>query len=230
MNIQTKPIPKTSVEYPDSDGQPMADNTLQFRWIVTIEGNLDGMYIDDANVFVAGDLLWYPVQGQTEICTAPDVLVAFGRPKGRRGSYKQWEEGNIAPQVVFEIWSPSNTAAIWDRKLDFFNTYGVDEYYIYDPDDNELFGWKRQGNQLEAIKTMHGWISPRLGIRFDLSGAELVIYRPDGQRFLTFAELLQQQQNDRRARELTEQALEEERRRAKKLADRLKSLGVDPEE
>jgi hypothetical protein len=25
-------------EYPDSDGEPMAENTLQFRWIVTIEG------------------------------------------------------------------------------------------------------------------------------------------------------------------------------------------------
>src|SRR3712207_8484741 len=41
--------------YPDSDGQPMADNTRQFRWIVTIQGGLDALFRDDPNVFVAGE-------------------------------------------------------------------------------------------------------------------------------------------------------------------------------
>ena len=27
--------------YPESDGQPMAENTIQFRWIVTINWTLD---------------------------------------------------------------------------------------------------------------------------------------------------------------------------------------------
>src|SRR5579872_7634508 len=87
------------IEYPDSDGQPMSDNTLQFQWIVTLQGNLDALYQDDPNVFVAGDLLWYPVEGRNDIRAAPDALVAIGRPKGYRGSYRQWEEGGIAPQV-----------------------------------------------------------------------------------------------------------------------------------
>ena len=91
------------ITYPQSDGQPMADNTKQFRWIVTIQGGLDALFRDNPQVFVAGDLLWYPVEGHPEISTAPDVLVAFGRPKGDRGSYLQWEEGGVAPQVVFEI-------------------------------------------------------------------------------------------------------------------------------
>ena len=89
------------VFYPDSDGEPMADNTLQFEWIVTIEGGLDLLFKDDPNVFVAGDLLWYAVEGNNRIRLAPDAMVVFGRPKGYRGSYKQWEEGGIAPQVVF---------------------------------------------------------------------------------------------------------------------------------
>ena len=45
------------IEYPDSDGKPMADNTLQFEWIVTIKGNLDLLFANDPNVFVAGDNL-----------------------------------------------------------------------------------------------------------------------------------------------------------------------------
>ena len=103
MSVQTLQRPKPKIVYPDSDGQPMADNTLQFQWIVTLQGGLDAMYRDDPGVFVAGDLLWYPVEGDNTLSAAPDALVAFGRPKGYRGSYKQWEEGGIAPQVVFEV-------------------------------------------------------------------------------------------------------------------------------
>ena len=95
--ISRSALPEVIV-YPDSDGKPMAENTLQFRWIVTIEGGLESLFARDPQVFVAGDLLWYPVEGKPKIRTAPDAMVAFGRPKGRRGSYKQWEEGGIAPR------------------------------------------------------------------------------------------------------------------------------------
>ncbi len=97
MNIRTTVPAPAEIEYPDSDGLPLADNTLQFEWIVTIKGNLDDQYRDDAHVFVAGDLLWYPVKGNNTIRTAPDTLVAFGPAKGYRGSYRQWEEGGVAP-------------------------------------------------------------------------------------------------------------------------------------
>ena len=75
------------VYYADSDGKPMADNTKQFRWIVTIKENIDLLFAADPNVFVAGDLLWYPVEGDNTIRNAPDAMVVFGRPKGDRGSY-----------------------------------------------------------------------------------------------------------------------------------------------
>jgi Uma2 family endonuclease len=54
------------------------------------------------------------------------VLVVIGRPKGKRGSYKQWEEANIAPLVVFEILSPSNTQKEMANKLLFYQRYGVE--------------------------------------------------------------------------------------------------------
>jgi Uma2 family endonuclease len=73
--------------YPERDGQPMSDNTKQFRWIVLIKENLEILFADDPQVFVAGDLLWYPVQGRPDIRVAPDAMVVFGRPKGDRGSY-----------------------------------------------------------------------------------------------------------------------------------------------
>ena len=54
---------RPAIEYPESDGLPMADNTIQFRWISTIMWGLDALFVHNPNVFVAGNLLWYPVEG-----------------------------------------------------------------------------------------------------------------------------------------------------------------------
>ena len=107
------------LEYPDSDGLPMSDNTLQFKWIVTVKEGLEAQYRNDRDVFVAGDLLWYPVFGKPKIRSAPDAMVVFGRPKGYRGSYKQWDEGGIAPQVAFEILSPGTRLSDSIQKFQF---------------------------------------------------------------------------------------------------------------
>ncbi|MBE9129753.1 MULTISPECIES: Uma2 family endonuclease [unclassified Coleofasciculus] len=177
--------------YPESDGQPLADNTIQFRLIVTIQGGLDAFYKDNPNVFVAGDLFWYPVEGEPWVRIAPDVMVAMGRPKGDRRSYKQWVEGNIAPQVVFEIASKSNSLTeLEGTKRLFYERYGVEEYYLFDPDRGTLKGWLRSADVLNPIPTMPGWVSPCLGIRFELKDKELHLYRPDGESFATYLEMV----------------------------------------
>lgn len=194
----------------------MAENTLQYEWIVTLKGNTDALFSADVNVFVAGDLLWYPVQGDNTLSTAPDVLVAFGRPKGYRGSYLQWREGNIAPQVVWEVLSPSNRAGELQDKFEFYERYGVEEYYQYAPDRGRLRGWLRSDGRLVEIENIAaGWTSPRLGIRLAVKDGELQVIYPDGRRFLTFQELTD--------------ALQQERQRADKLAERLRALGIDPD-
>ena len=229
MVAPSRSISAAEIIYPESDGKPMADNTEQFRWIVAIQQNLDWLFANDPNVFVAGDLLWYPVEGNREICTAPDVLIAFGRPKGKRGSYKQWEENNIPPQVVFEVLLPSNTKAEMNRKLLFYDRFKVEEYYLYDPDKNELSGWLRKDDFLDVIEPIANWSSPRLGIRFDPSGEELQIYRADGKRFLSYAEIAQQAEQLEQQLEQERQRAEQERQRADRLAEQLRSMGIDPD-
>lgn len=184
-----KSPPPDAVVYPDSDGKPMAENTLQYEWIVTIKGNVDAIFRDDPAVFVAGDNLIYPKKGDPTVCTPPDVYVAFGRPKGHRGSYKVFDEGGIFPQVVFEVLSPGNRAGEMERKRTFYRVYGAEEYYVYDPDTDTTTGCTRTGNSFTDIPALNGWISPRLGVRFDTSGSELQLFRPDGTPFLTFDEL-----------------------------------------
>jgi len=72
--------------YPESDGQPMADNTVQWNYNALIKQGLERLYKDNPQVFVAGDLLWYSVEGDNKTRAAPDALVVYGRPKGDRGS------------------------------------------------------------------------------------------------------------------------------------------------
>jgi Uma2 family endonuclease len=115
---------------------------------------------------------------------APGVMVVFGRPKGDRSNYQQWKENNLLPQVAFEIISPSNPIPEMTRKFQFYDRYGIEEYYIYDPDRLSLGGFVRQDGRLEAIDAIGGWVSPRLEVRFTLGeDGSLELYRPDGQPF-----------------------------------------------
>jgi Uma2 family endonuclease len=234
-----------AIRYPESDGQPMADNTLQFQWIVLIKENLETLFREREDVFVAGDLLWYPVEGQPRICRAPDTMVVFGRPKGYRGSYKQWEEDGLAPQVVFEVRSPANGFKEMLDKLAFYEAHGVEEYYTYDPDParNDLTGFQRHEERLRPIDEMNGWVSPRLGIRFDTSGEELRIFAPDGTPFRSHEEVVawamqaeQERETERTARQQAEQERETERaareqaeQERERLMAKLRELGVEPE-
>jgi Uma2 family endonuclease len=214
-------ISKPEIVYPDCDGQPMSDNTLQFSWIVKIKENLEILYADNPQVFVAGDLLWYPVEGDNTIRRAPDAMVAFDRSKGYRGSYRQWEEAGIAPQVVFEVLSPGNRLAEMTAKFEFYDRYGVEEYYIYDPDRVDFTGWVRVAGRLQGISEIASWVSPRLGIRFEL-GDELEIYTSTGDLFLSPVEIAKQSQRERERADLAEQKLAV-------MAAKLKELGIDVE-
>lgn len=230
MVTQIPSSAQKDIIYPDSDGQPMADNTQQFELIVWIKENLELLFANDPNVFVAGDLLWYPVEGDNKLRQAPDVMVAVGRAKGYRGSYQQWLEDNIPPQVVFEIWSPGNRPSKMAQKLEFYDRYGVEEYYLYKPDLVDLTGWQRRNSRLELIDPIAGWVSPRLGVRFELSELTLQIYRPDSQPFLTYLELARDREQAQARAEQAEARAEQAEAQLQALRALLQERGINPEQ
>jgi hypothetical protein len=99
------------------------------------------------------------------------------------------------------------------KKLLFYDRYGVQEYYVYDPDDNSLEAWQRIGDSLDSVSEVNNWVSPRLGIRFDLTD-ELKIYRPDGTQFLSYSEINQLLEQEKQRAENERQRAENERQRA----------------
>ncbi|MBP0008477.1 MULTISPECIES: Uma2 family endonuclease [unclassified Roseofilum] len=254
----TTPFIEEDSLYPDSDGQPVGENTIQFRLIMMLQGALDALFKDIPDVFVAGDLFWYPVQLSSEEIEnqeepsrqAPDVMVVFGIKKKDRPSYRQWEENNIAPQVVFEIVSPSNSKEAMTKKFEFYQTHGVEEYYAYNPKGNRLEGWLRKGEVLEEITPMEGWTSPRLGVSLTTVSGELRLLTAEGKQLGTYLDVVQERDRERleKERERLDKELERQRANAaelerdrqqqrandaqatiEQLRDRLQQLGVDPD-
>ena len=178
--------------------------------MVLLRENLDRRLPD---ALVVADLLWYFVEGDPKQRCAPDVMVAFGRPKGHRHSYLQWEEGGVCPQVVFEVWSPKNGFAHRAAKLRLYDRLGVEEFYTWDPDAGDLAAFVRDDGALIPRDASEGFTSPRLGITLHEVHGQLSVAWTDGEVFRSFGEL--------------NAALEAERARADALLARLRAAGLD---
>ncbi len=215
----------------------MADNTLQFDWISILKWNLDYQFANDPSVFVAGDHLIYAEEGNNKYRVAPDVYVAFGRPKGRRGSYKVWEEDGIFPQVVFEVWSPSNRLDAMQKKFEFYQLHGVQEYYIIYPETPASVKiWRRAGENLIVVPDVASWVSPRTGIRLEVREGEVAVFGPNGKVFDDPIQMASARdramnlaQNYEKALDSVNQSRDAEYERAEKLAAKLRELGIDPD-
>jgi hypothetical protein len=106
------------------------------------------------------------------------------------------------------------------KKLLFYQRHGVEEYYVYHPEKIELTGFILQKEWLEDIEEINNWVSPRLGIRLEITSSNLEIYYPDGKKFLTFLEL-----NQRAEQEY--QRAEQERQNYQDLLAKLEAKGID---
>ena len=124
-------VPET-IDYPDSDGLPMAESESQFWPILYVAAALDRYYQARDDVYVVGNLLLYYQEGDLGKSVSPDLMVVFGAPKHIRSSYRLWEEPK-APDFVLEIASESTHRIDRGEKRDLYAGMGVSEYWQYDP-------------------------------------------------------------------------------------------------
>ena len=124
-------VPET-IDYPDSDGRPMAESESQFWPILYVGSALDRYYQARDDVYVVGNLLLYYQEGDPGKSVSPDLMVVFGAPKHIRSSYRLWEEPK-APDFVLEIASESTHRIDRGEKRDLYAGMGVVEYWQYDP-------------------------------------------------------------------------------------------------
>ena len=176
-------IPKRKVDYPTSDGKPMAETDFHRDIMIALIQTLDYRFAARPRVYVSGNMLVYYVPGNKRKHVAPDVFVVFGVAKKKRDYYLVWEERK-SPSVIVEVTSKSTRSEdINEKKVLYRDVLKVKEYILFDPFGDYLtprlqgFRWSK-GDYL-PIDLIDGRLpSKALGLHFEPNGAELRLYDP----------------------------------------------------
>jgi Uma2 family endonuclease len=135
MHTQDVARQTPAINYPTSDGKPMAETDHHRRVMSEIIDRLIRYYAHRSNTYVTGNLLLFYVEGDRRRHVSPDVFVVRGVPNHERLHYLLWEE-RVAPQVVVEVTSRTTRGVDVGRKLRLYqDVLGVAEYFLFD-----LFG------------------------------------------------------------------------------------------
>lgn len=213
------------VDYPESDGEPMAETDLHRDEMAETIDTLKDRYRDAPDVYVAGNLFIYYEEGNPAARFAPDVFVVFGVPKRQRRTYRLWEE-KIAPAVVFEFTSRETWLEDRGNKKALCASLGVAEYFMCDPAGEylrpPLQGFRLEGREYRAIAPdAEGMLfSETLGLRLNLDGGRLSLVDPATGARLLRSEEAREAHRQAEARAAAEQ---EARRRAEAELNRLRA-------
>ena len=186
------------IDYPSSDGKPMAESDFQFTPLAYARDSLRLHFRDRTDVYVAGNLLIYYEEGNPKARVAPDVFVVRGVPNRDRSSYFLWEDRK-APDFVLEITSRSTRGEDQGRKRQLYRRLGVTEYWQHDPTgdylDPPLQGLRLTGGayrpmpRAEAEDGSAVMVSRVLELELRLVGGELRFHDPvTGRNLLTLEE------------------------------------------
>jgi Uma2 family endonuclease len=210
------------INYPDSDGLPMAESDAARDYLIYGVEALSTHFQERSDVYVSGNLFIYYEQGNPKAVVAPDVFVVFDVEKRKRRSYKLWEENYKVPDFILEITSSSTATEDSGSKKELYARLGVREYFQYDPTADYLVpalqGFcLRQGDYLTIPTDGSGIFSQVLGLELRLvENGSLRFYDPVSQ------ELLLSPQENALAKQMAQE-------RSLRLADRLRALGIDPD-
>jgi Uma2 family endonuclease len=135
------------IEYPTSDGQPMAETPEHQQVMIDLILGLRSRYAGVPGAWVAGNFFFCYEEGNPNAHVAPDVMLAEGlQPRERRPNYLLWQEK--PPTLVVEVTSRSTRREDTGKKKWLYERVGTAEYVLFDP-FGEYLRPRLQGNRLE---------------------------------------------------------------------------------
>ena len=191
-------VPPAAIDYPSSDGKPLAENDVQRDAIHYAYSALRLHYAANSDVYVSADLLIYYEEGNPRVSVAPDAFVVFGVEHRKRMNYKVWEEGK-GPDFVLEVASPNTWREDVERKPAIYAGLGVSEYFLFDP-MGEHYTPRLQGyrlvegryERLPAVESIDRTLTMRsevLGLELRAKGEEMRFHDPaTGETLLSYGE------------------------------------------
>ena len=209
-----------TVDYPSSDGRPMAESDFQRIPLTYAVDRLRCHFRNHADVYVSGNLLLYFEEGNPGARVAPDVFVVFGVRNVERSSYRLWEESK-SPDFVLEITSRATWREDQTSKRELYRRLEVQEYWQYDPTRDYLEP-PLQGldlvdgayERLPGRELAGGTLALRsevLGLELRLAGRRMRFHDPQ-----TGEDLLDLTETEDRLREIEDQRrkIKDQRRKA----------------
>jgi Uma2 family endonuclease len=249
-------LPSTD-ELPCSDDTPV-DNEDQNLLPNLLLSLLAQIWVNRMDWFFAVDMALYHTTGvNPRIPVVPDAFLSLGveRKKGgkSRRSYAVWEEQGVVPIVVLEMVS-HKPGGEYDEKMAIYANLGVLYYVVYNPEF-----WRRDRRPAFAVykliagdyqlQTGEPYWMPEVGLGIGRTQVKwggidqelLTWYDQQGLRYLAADEQLENLQGqltrvhqrelfERERAEAERERAEAERQRAEKLAQYLRSIGIDPDQ
>lgn len=243
----------TAADLPDSDETPV-DNELQNDIPNMLLNLLRAIWAERSDWFWGVDMGVYyepnvEVPEQSKVIV-PDGFLALGVPRysdeGGRLSYVLWQE-QVLPILALEVVSKKYDGE-YDRKLNEYQALGILYYVVYNSNRRGLY---KNRQSLEVYKLVDGkyeltpsisllqegkmvWM-PEIGLGIGCERSVqsswqrewLYWYDRTGQRYPTGEE---QAAQDRQARIEAEAIALQAEQKAQRLAEKLKTLGIDPSE
>jgi len=193
MTVLTS-LEQSEIEYPSSDGEPMAESDITRDYITYGVEALKLYFQGSSDVYVSANSFVYYEEGNKAAVVAPDIYAVFGVRKRKRDNYKVWQEGGITPQFVLEITSATTQDVDQETKPETYRSLGVREYFQYDPSGDYLNpilqGVRLVNGQYEPIEANNIafdtlWLySEVLGLELHIVSGELRFRNPQTEEFL----------------------------------------------
>lgn len=215
MSVYYPETLQPTIEYPEGDGEPVAESEPQLLSLLYAVAALRVYFQNQPDAYVVGNMLFYYEEGNPKAVVAPDVMVVTsGSHKRKRRSYMLWKEKKV-PDFVLEITSKTTVSVDQGVKRGVYAYLGVREYFLYDPTSDYLEP-PLQGLRLvddhylpmPAVEHENGSItihSNVLGLDLHLNGSDFHFVDPETGEFLRSYE---ESEKERREAEARAQAAE----------------------
>lgn len=188
MSAVLKLKTKQEIYYPVSDGKPMGETDYHVQTINYLYQALNAFFEKQSDVKILADIMFYYDEGNPRKVLALGVMVVKGVGNHSRRSYKLWEEKQF-PQVIFEISSRSTWGDDLNKKWFLYQQFGVEEYYIFDPEydylPEPLVAYRLKKGELAKVVIKKNRIySDELGLEIVDTEKGLRLFNPQTKNFL----------------------------------------------
>ncbi len=240
--------------------EPEMESSLHYMQLLLLVTCLEWLWRDREDFFIGANLTIYFSREQLKSrdYRGPDFFLVKDTEKRPRPSWVIWEEDGQYPNVIIELLSPSTEAV--DRGLKktlYQDRFRTPEYFWFSPETLEFQGFRLVRAQYEGIlPNEQGWLwSQELGLYLGIEGRHLRYFTVTGDRVLTPEETAeaeaqraeaeaqraeaeaqraeaeaQRAEAEAQRADLAEERAEAELQRANRMAEYLRSLGLDPEQ